>query len=155
ALRCLQKQPSRRYATAGALAEDLERFLRQEPIQARPAGRIERAWRKVRRRPALAGGLLLAVFSLLALGAGSWLWLDARRSTASAGSLSPDEARTEYHAWVLHPESDPLPGSPLAREQAERTGGWRVLWRGKQVVRIDAVGRQGRLLRHNPYHRLA
>lgn len=63
-LRCLEKEPARRYASAKVLAEDLERFLNDEPIQARPISPAERAWRWCKRKPALAASLA-AIASLL------------------------------------------------------------------------------------------
>ena len=73
-LKCLSKEPHRRYASAAALAEDLRRFLRGEPIAARRAGRLERLARWARRSPAAAA--LLAITLLVAttlLGAGGSL----------------------------------------------------------------------------------
>jgi len=65
-LRCLEKEPGRRYSSAKAVAEDLERWLAGAPILARPAGRAERAWRWCRRNPAVAA-LSGAVASLVIL----------------------------------------------------------------------------------------
>ncbi len=56
-LRCLEKSPERRYATAGALAEDLERFIRDEPVQARPPGLRALLLHWMRRQPALVSRL--------------------------------------------------------------------------------------------------
>ena len=79
-LKCLEKKPASRYASAAALADDLHRFLAGEPIVARPVGPWERAWKWARRRPALAGliALSLIVFVIGFPGAMA-LWLNADR----------------------------------------------------------------------------
>ena len=72
-LKCLEKSPERRYATALDLAEDLERLLRHEPVHARPISRFERAWRWARRNPATATSLSMSVLALLGLlASGAW-----------------------------------------------------------------------------------
>ncbi len=65
-LKCLQKDPAKRYQGAGALAEDLERFLEDRPILARPVGTVERLARWCRRNPKLAR-LTATVAGLLVL----------------------------------------------------------------------------------------
>jgi WD40 repeat protein len=67
ALKCLSKEPARRYESALALAEDLERWLRHEPIRARPAGPFERLILWGRRRPTQAALVSVSVLSALAL----------------------------------------------------------------------------------------
>jgi len=66
-LKCLEKEPARRYESALNVAEDLERWLRQEPIQARPVRAWEKAGKWVRRKPALAGALATALLLLIAV----------------------------------------------------------------------------------------
>ena len=83
-LRCLDKEPARRYASAEALADDLGRFLRGETILARPTGPIERADRWTRRNRTVAA-LLAAVGVLLVSGLAGMtlLWGNARREAAA------------------------------------------------------------------------
>jgi len=83
-LKCLQKDPHLRYESAAALAEDLERWLRHEPILARPSGVFTRARKLVRRHPAAAGSILMAT----ALGAALVLmvWQELSRKESSPGA---------------------------------------------------------------------
>ncbi len=63
-LKCLEKDPRRRYASATALAEDLERWMENRPTRARPVGPLLRCWKAVQRRPALAPSVLACVLAI-------------------------------------------------------------------------------------------
>jgi len=72
-LKCLEKPPHRRYASADALADDLERWFTGEPILARPANGLQRAVKWVRRKPSIAA-LSTVVVLVAALGLAGVLW---------------------------------------------------------------------------------
>jgi serine/threonine-protein kinase len=91
-LKCLRKEPAKRYGSAAALAEDLRRFQAGEPIVARPVSRLERAVKWVRRNPALAA-LLAAVALLVAGGTSAGFWYQAEQARQAA-----DQAEREWAA---------------------------------------------------------
>lgn len=73
-LACLRKEPHRRYPLAAALADDLRRFLRGEPIRARPIAPAEHLYQWARRRPAYATAISAGIFAMIAtLGVAFWI----------------------------------------------------------------------------------
>ena len=92
-LKCLEKSPARRYATALALAEDLRSVQEGNTISARPAGSFERSWKWVRRYPAIASLALLTV--LLTIFGAAGIMREARRATLSEQQARHDKQRAD------------------------------------------------------------
>jgi serine/threonine-protein kinase len=90
-LKCLSKEPQKRYESAAALADDVRRFERGEPIHARPIGHFGRTVRWARRRPALAGAIAFSVLLTFALIA-TILWWHHQQTALQATAIAYAEA---------------------------------------------------------------
>jgi tetratricopeptide (TPR) repeat protein/tRNA A-37 threonylcarbamoyl transferase component Bud32 len=95
-LKCLEKEPARRYGSAEAVAEDLDRWLAGEPIQARPAGHLERAWRWCRRNPAVAA--LTGAVTMLLVAAVAGLAISNRTIARERDEARRQRQRSDRHA---------------------------------------------------------
>lgn len=141
-LKCLEKEPARRYATARDLAEDLERFLEGRPIRARAPGWGGRAWRWARRKPGLAGLLTAWVVLLLAGVAGvltQWqrAETEGQRQRWFAYAADMNLAQQALANNNLGRAQQLLDRHRPARGQTDLRGWeWRYLW---QHCRSDAL----------------
>ncbi len=122
-LKCLHKEPRRRYQTAEALADDLQRFLAGKPILARPVGSLERLGKWARRRPALATLAVVSVAAAAVLAIGTVLFTqEVQRENAKflAEKLESDRQHAEavkQTALAEQSKRDALAKSRLADER--------------------------------------
>jgi eukaryotic-like serine/threonine-protein kinase len=149
-LKCLQKEPKRRYSSAAELGDDLGRFLSGEPIKARPVCSIERAGKWMRRHPTrtvtLFGGMTIAVAMLV----GGW-WLSSARSlvthaveedlrvaTQALRRSAWDEARSALDR--ARTRLGPVGPDELSR-RLEQAGRDQELVEQLAAIRIDRISR--------------
>ena len=120
-LKCLEKDPGRRYSSAAGLAADLEKWLRHEPIMARRTGTGERLWKGVRRRPAIAALSATSCVLLLTVAIGATV-ASLRLKTAGdqmQRDLYVAEMAQAFAAW--NRGSYALPRELLARQATLRS----------------------------------
>jgi tetratricopeptide (TPR) repeat protein len=162
-LKCLEKEPQRRYASARELAEDLRRFLDCQPVRARPVGLWEKGWKWARRRPAWAALVAVSLLATAALLLGvAWhnvqlgqALADARAAQTRADDLrqqaetAAEEARknevtvrrTADFLTGLFQSAEPVglqaPGFRGGTEKAAELTARALLDRGAQRVRAE------------------
>jgi len=112
-LKCLRKEPEKRYASAAELADDLVRYQQGEPILARPVGKLEWAWRWCRRNPLPASLLAGMVLVFLTGFAGVvWQWREAEAA----------QKETSNALAVVESQKKDVEGSLAKAEAAEEAG---------------------------------
>jgi WD40 repeat protein/tRNA A-37 threonylcarbamoyl transferase component Bud32 len=135
-LKCLEKKPERRYASAQALAADLARFQAGEPIAARPAGAWERGAKWARRRPAVAAlSAAVVAVTVFGFGAVSWQWREEEQARRHAEEARRVAERAQEQAEAARTrEAD-------ERQRYQRVSLSLAVDRGLQFCEEGDVGR--------------
>ncbi len=155
-LKCLEKDPTRRYGSSEALAEDLQRWLNHEPIQARRTKLPERVWKWTQRKPVVAGLGAISIVLLLAVAIGSPIALSRihherqRAEEGELGALRKSYASDMILAQQALAQNNLGRAEGLLNRHRPKDGGvdlrgweWRYLW---QYCRSDALfsfGKEG------------
>ena len=133
--RCLEKRRERRYPTAQALADDLGRFLRGEPVSARPVTQLERSWRWCLRNPVVSTLVASVLMAIIAGGIGmTYFGLNAMRSLEAERQANQQKVLAEVDA-LLYAVPAAVP-SILANLE---TGGAPVLNRLRELQQDDSL----------------
>jgi eukaryotic-like serine/threonine-protein kinase len=120
-LKCLHKEPQKRYASALDLAEDLHRFLAGIPIQARPSGTWERGFKWAKRRPAVAALVTVSFLAVLSFAVGGW-WHNVQLRRANQIAEDRRQAAQDQESEARSNLYRSLVGEARALRQAGRDG---------------------------------
>jgi eukaryotic-like serine/threonine-protein kinase len=118
-LKCLEKNPADRYATAGMLADDLRRFASGEPVSVRAAGNVERLAKWVGRKPTLAAAYALGLLTLILGGLGGaavWQWRAAARARDLAATAQVAAERARDGEAMARATASVWDATPINRE---------------------------------------
>ncbi len=149
-LKCLEKDAGRRYGSAEALAEDIERWLKGEPITARPGGPVSRAVKWARRRPVPAAlGVLLAAAVVLCLGLSAYVLVRERDHANERARSEADKARS------IQIERDVAKAKQREAESANATTQIVLAVNQDSLLRMVRAGRGGRKAMRDLYESLA
>ena len=128
-LKCLEKEPAKRYAGCQELGEDLKRWLDGEPVRARLPGRAERVMRWARRKPAVAGLLASLLVLALATAVGAAVAVSRIVDSAEDARLSAKAADKAKDDAVAAQGKSEANARALRKQQAGQSAGnaWRLL----------------------------
>jgi WD40 repeat protein len=154
-LKCLEKHPSRRYAGACDLADDLERFLAGKPIVARPVGAVEHALKWARRSPAVAAlAAAVALVTVVGFALVTWKWLDADGQRKAAEEASAQWRDAENRATArAHDAERAVDSAERAREELARNVYLSDVSLGNQLFLAGNVERARKVLARCPPQR--
>jgi WD40 repeat protein len=152
-LKCLEKEPAKRYGSAEAMAEDLEHWLAGEPIGARPVSSPERLWRWCRRNPGLAGALgAAALFLLLGSVISSLLAVhalaEAQRADREAGIAQENESLAKENEKIAKENENLAREAKLWSDRRYYASEMKLASLDAEAGQMDLV--QQRLEEHEP-----
>jgi WD40 repeat protein len=147
-LKCLEKDPKRRYGSAEALAEDLERWLRHEPIAARPSTATERVMKWAQRKPALAAmTAAIALVAILGVTGIEWQRREAvtARALAEEKSIAEAKAKAEAENQTQRAEAASR-DAIIAKEETQDTLAGSLYEQARAVRVLNEPGRRWKAL---------